>query len=311
VRQSKNNKSGMLAGGRVGFDTIWLSTGKDTRTRRCFAAIDFPPDLPGYRQRYNYRPPWSGYDRCVEYQHVSNPDAPIVEVFCEPRKPFLPVCRVRLRATIRRLLDLDAAESIVEALATRFRVPFTVAEVELAADFDGGSILAERLDREHYIPRVRSAVKSTARGQRDEQRDDNADATLVYYRGRRRSGRSSRVYDKHEDGYQLVRVEWVFRRARLKVLGVVSIADLRKIEWAKVVGSRFVRFDEAVFNGDPFDCPFYRDLFEVLGPNRALQRHIPRKDRHRVRQCLRQTENHRVIERLLRAFERRLRRQAL
>lgn len=300
----KKTKDPQLDLPRIGFDRILLSAPNTNRARQRAGEDDFPPTVAGYRLRRDYRPMGRSYERCAEYRHETDLHAPIVDFLYRPVKDYCPPFRVQLRATMARLLHQGHCESIIDRLTRSLRTNLVATEVELTIDFEGGFTKAEDLHRELYQSRARHATECWA-----EDGEDGPERT--WYRGARRSWRSVRVYPKREDGRRVARVEWILRRPLLKRLGVEDIADLRRVDWPdpRITGSRFVKFVAEEFRGDVDRAQMYGDLIAMLGPNVALQQ-IPRKNRHRVRQCFRPTENQRVVERLLANLARRLRRRA-
>jgi hypothetical protein len=290
---------------QIGLDVVRFSTLGDSCSRVAAAVVSIL-NIPGYRRHRSYIPRRRGYGRCTEYQHVTDRRAPVIEVYRFPKSQYFPVVRVFIRASIRRLMDCDTVERIASLLSERLGIPLRVAEVELAADFKGNAATTAAVNRQHYVPRVRSALalRFAARP------DGRTLSTTVYYRGRRRSAWSARSYVKREDGVKVARVEWVQRRGALRALGIESASDLRRLPWADVIlsRSRFVRFDSGLFAGDHERAWKYAHFIDLYGPNYALTACIPLKDRHRVRQAFRVTGTQAAVEAALRAFERRQRR---
>lgn len=264
----------VLALPRVGYDRLDFTSG-----------VQRPlPALLGEYQRTGDK--WlttSTYRRKASYRHTSDAAAPILDVLYDPRLPFRPTLRVRFRATMVHLLDLETIARALQALRPYIAAP-VLCELELTLDFP---VRRAAELRRLYVPRARAY--------------ETREQWRWWCVGSRTSAMSIRGYEKHEAEMSTARIEVTARRAALKRLHVTGLGGLIEIDWWSVLASR-LRFVEL----DPGRCDAetYGRLtreFAARGVNATL-RSLPRAERERIKRRWQPARIGRDVRRLVRAF---------
>jgi hypothetical protein len=216
----------------AGFDRVSVSL-RPRWGRAKLSPFQVPHVIGSFYRRRHTKNRTGSYRFRDKYQMVLG--GPIVDLAYVAATPFLPPACLTVRGTIAELLTPAAIAEAVEAFERQFTFRHLVSGVELAIDapgyLDETEVLATRL----YVPGSR---KGSVRR--------HAEYRVVEYavRGSRRSAVSVKVYAKEEDGMQVARTEFTFRRQALRNLGVRRVADLCAVDWTREV-TRRARFVES------------------------------------------------------------------
>lgn len=143
-------------------------------------------------------------------------DAPLIEVFTQPRRQFRPAAQVAVRARPGHYIDdLGLVIAVITELEGRLAMTFRVAEIEPALDFPGDTAVLRALQHQAYVRRVLAHV----------QRGDTR------YWGNGGSAREIRSYLNTEAATSRGRFEVVMRAPVLRTLHLAQTVDLRAKTW--------------------------------------------------------------------------------
>lgn len=222
----------------------------------------------------------SAYRRRSTYRDRDDPEAPMVDIFHQPRKPFIPAIQVEMRSKLPKLMDVGTVVRQFSRIEKELRCRLLVREIELTVDVPPSVMGDRELRHVASFPRVLNTIHwkrlrpdRISGSDRVKANDVMCESTSSVY-GARNAARLFRIYRKNENGFSATRFEYRLRGKALAELGVTDVRSLRRVRWSDVLAAGFGVFQfepppRSKFQG--VHAQVDADLIRVRGLHAALR----------------------------------------